>query len=803
MLVLGMSGGWNSHALRRLIAMAHARGLTSEDVVHVLSSMAGRAANPGLRKSAAQSAPREVPAPQPDPAERALRRTLALGCFGVALLVASATGIIWLARRTLDRPTPPDPAPTRIIDATPASKSTTSATPAPPSPAPRPSPEREANSELAGIAGLAREIRGATDDASIDAQAGLRRFVHAIDELARSWPRIPRDQLIAANDAVVEYLYRTSSDASVFSSAMETVAAPADVLRGTDPPAAATILPAIWSNGLLARLSRESDLPSAARERLRASPLFQSPTAPIDPTFDAGRLAAMGSLPARMIARSPADSTPSVAPLDAWRAWMLAVDGVGVDEPPGRARFILNAIESILVDAREPDRDRSVLAAVVELVSRLSWRADEGSRPVLVRWLSDRRISAADLRVVTGALASRTGAEGVDPTMVLSSGADQADREALRERFATVWGIAEAVSRDQTRRAWADAARDALQGAEAARSDEELMLALARLSAIHEAASWIYRGDSTEASRVLAVIPTSAPAPQPPPPDPSLSDGAWAERYFASRPATKERRDLLTQLLAPNVVLGPIDAEVIVGEWGTTASAEVRTLTTQIIRQCSGQESIANALLERLPRIPIAQSSQSILELVSARSLPSVRDPAWRPAARRALVERLLDLKGSLDGRAIIDRLSDSVARSYRGIAAPAPLTPDQRLASVQPTAAESAGLGVAQLRQQIDRMIPASPAPLTPTQIDRLRVSRMAQARGPIQQFAAQQASLAELLAYAAHTEQPARVAETRAAFDRMHAARRDAKHIFQQLTHTEAAIVRFWTIRLGEDAP
>ncbi len=824
MLVMGMSGGWNARALQRLIAMARSRGLATEDVVIVLQSLSNRAASraaPAPRRRGASPAPQSTPdAPPRAPAflpdtnhetisaERALRRLLLAGAFAAILLVAGALSIIWFGvHHTMpngipnpvpDEQSAPHAPPTAAAarEEKPASTSEQEhAGAAPAAPAHDP----------ADLVGLSRQVRAAAEAVGIDSARAGAQFREAVDELSRSWPKLPADQLIAANDAIVEYLYRAGNDPRTLASAVESIASPADVFARSDPLEAKQVLPAAWSSGILARLSREKDLPPMVRERLQASPVLRSPIAPTELSFEAGRAAAMGALPARMLARDSDPTHPSAASLDAWRAWMLAVDGISIDSPPARSRFILNAIETLLIEAREPDRDRSVLVAVSELVTRLSWRADENSRPALLRWFADQRVSAADLRVVTGVIATRSGAEGIDATMVLSTNADAGDREALRGRYAAAWGIADEVNRDRARQTWAEAARAALTEVASATSDEDRMRAAARLAALHESASWIFRGVSAEGLAVLDRVPTQSgagTAAVQAPVDTSLSDGAWAEKYLGSRSGSKERRDMLTQLLGPRVALGPIDAEVVVSEWGTSASADVRNLTTQIIRQCADQESMINAMLERLPRVPATSASQSLLELLGAQPLPPPRDPQWKIAARRALVERLLDLRGPAAGRDTIDRLAESLALSYRGIAADAPLTREQRAARPIPAAQESAALAFLRLRTQTDRMIPASPPPMTTTDIERARAARQSQARGPIQAFAAQQSSLAELIAYAAHAEQPSQASAVRETLETLRSQRRAAKSVFEQLAETEAAIVKLWLIRL-EVAP
>ena len=84
---------------------------------------------------------------------------------------------------------------------------------------------------------------------------------------------------------------------------------------------------------------------------------------------------------------------------------------------------------------------------------------------------------------------------------------------------------------------------------------------------------------------------------------------------------------------------------------------------------------------------------------------------------------------------------------------------------------------------------------------IDRRHDARLALVRGPVQRFAADQIGCAELLACIVAAERPGRAAEAAGVLAECQSQRRSAEHILTQIRITEAAIVRLWMLRFGED--
>src|SRR5690606_34666456 len=122
-------------------------------------------------------------------------------------------------------------------------------------------------------------------------------------------------------------------------------------------------------------------------------------------------------------------------------------------------RLLLSGLETLLIQGPEPNENRAVTDIIGDLVTRIGWRDGDQARPWLLRAFADRLISSADLSAVTSALATRSGAEGVDITMVLSTSAAERVRADLREQYAAAWGIADTISREMTTQLWITSAR--------------------------------------------------------------------------------------------------------------------------------------------------------------------------------------------------------------------------------------------------------------------------------------------------------------------------------------------------------
>jgi hypothetical protein len=897
-LTLAMCGGWNSRSLRRLITIAHSRGLTNAHVVLTLSNLSARWGRAGVAAGGGATAspagpraagridapyeawrlppepapvvaaalprgearapylgpassvpvrPRVAPAPpEPeqiavqDPGQELLRRAVMFGGVGLVIVVGVLVMLVAISRKGVGpAPAPPGPSAKAGVGAG-AVPATPDAAAPPATPVRAAEPERASRiparprprppADPADIGGIPAELAACAEGVAISGDDAAERFESAIARLAANWTALPRDRLIACQDSIVEYLYRSAGVLEINLRAVAAIAQGARALgTGRTAPGApfgggpgATlapehVLPAAWSAGMLTRLAREKDLSAAAKSAVEheSNAALGVSRPSVDQTFESGVNAALTIIPHRLLG---APSGPGVPPApgatepdqDAWQAFAKGCEALAGNDAPQRQRLILAGLEVLLIDGPEPNQSRGAAAVIADLISSLTWRAGEPSRAWLLRWFGDRRITPADLHAITSALATRSSAEGVDITMVLSTSAADNTRADLRERYATVWGMQESVSRDELAAAWARAAREQIERSYMTRGQIEDAASATVLARLNESAFLQWRGDGGAAAGIVsdlrrpvdALIPDTAAVALRPRENVDLGDGAWAERYLAARQNTKQRRELLEQLGNAGIgaTIGATDAEVLAGEALLGSPTDLRNLAQQVARGYSSSPAMVNAVLERLPRLSRVQQQASFVEYFAATPLPGVKDPEWPLRARRALIERLLELVAAEGTVSPVDRIARELRVSYCAMAGAAALSGDERSEPIQPSAGDSAASLYRTLRASADTLVPTVAAPYTLEQIDRRRAGRIGQARGLVQAFAAEEVSIAEVMAYLATVEQPARAADVRLVTTQLVAERRRAEHVLGQIKATERAIVQLWLIRMNQ---
>ena len=856
-LTLGLFGGWNQRALRRLVSLARARGLSADAVAATLRNIGGRRSRsrmhvathapkpegrtagvpthlPAVAVPAPQRARQDSPIVRPgglapdeprvervdrrrkeepldeqvDPGAVILRNALVFGAVGLVGLCGVFALILVLTSGPA-APTTPPPAPA-AAGATGATGATGAAVIAATAPAPAPvKPTPAPAGAPVDLAGIARELAACAAAAGTEPAEATARFERVARELAANWVRIPRDRLVACHDAVIEFMYKVSGSSELSMRAVNAVAGGAIALGSAAGLGAAEVEPAAWSCGMLVRLSREKDLPAGVKSGIDAAitaGLGQSHAA-TEQTFDAGATAALYEIPSRLTPSAVKGGSADVDQ-DAWKRWCDAVAALGASDPKLRTRLLLAGVEALLISAPEPNVNRGVQEAITEVMLRLTWRPEDESRRWLLRWFDDRRVTAADLHAVTSVLATRSAADGVDLTMVLSTSAADKVRADLRDRYANVWGTNPSINRDELTGAWVKAAREAINNSYAAGDELEEMKQAVILARLNEAAMWQWRGEGGEAAKLVA--DGAAPVDQamvssqanPTSLKLMLTDGGWGEKYLAARQNAKVRKEMLDQLLTTAGDLGSVDAEIVVNEAMFGSPADVRGAAVEAIKHFSFSPAVLNGLLEKLPRMPRTTANAALIEYLCQRQLPALKAPEWPIEARRLLVERLLEAIAAESPRAVIDRLAGLMSASYKSMSAPAPLAADQRAAMILPPTGATTGQLWQRWRTASESVVPTTPPPYSLDQIERRRAGRLSQARGMVQAFAADQASLCELMAYVVNAEQPARSDQIKLTLSNLSEERRRATGIIDQIRAAERAMTQLWLIRFQEEA-
>jgi hypothetical protein len=830
---LASMGGWNKRSMERIAALAQLYGVPVPEALELAEKKIGRPPMvapppaPNIRPADLKAAEAVTSAgglhsirefePLPvevDPSRNVVRN---LVLFAGGALLASAALIVLSATLLAKKPAPPAPAP--APDPKPVAEKAAEPQelfPVRPKEEKKPVPAPVARTRIGDWDDVLRDATAAVGELEKDPDAALARFEKVYVEMSRRWREATPDRHVAAVDRLVEFLYRAASRPEVAEKAVGVMVMASAPLSGAGPLNADQVLSSAWSAGVLARVERERDLPSAVRrkvqEALRAA--FPGTSGPGEATFRSGCVAALATMPARIMP-DPKNSNDAEVKraMESWRAWLDAVAAVGGHGSPLYMRTTLLALDSLLTNGADPMLDKATFEAITLLATSVTWRKDDESRLWLLRWFETPAITSADLYAVTAALAGRSGAEGVDISMVLSANASEGARAEMRDRYAAVWGMTEGESRDVLVQRWIDAARDELGAMDAGGTTTlAIFESVYQLARLNKAAGLLWAGaveDIADLMSPIARISSGFPTQRAGHIPIDLgryigtdqqqggTEAEWVVRYLGAGHNIPVRRELLREVfLAPDVRM----AEVLVQEACRGSPAQVRLEAREVVRKHANEPTIVHALLEFAPMMPATRENSALVEEVTQVVLPPVRHATWRVEVRRALVERLMQLLAGESELAQVDRIAEVLAGMYFD-PPPAPPNPDgsTSAAPVTPPVEEAVVHQRLKWLREAEQLVPSNREPFNLAQIERRRRARAELARGRVQAFAAEQIAVCELMAYVCVAEQPARAPQAARVLDELTEERRRARHIFEQLLAGERARMRLWLLRFG----
>ncbi len=816
---LAHCGGWNRHAIHRLTLIAQSRGVGFDDLVEAIRGVT-RPARQAPSPQPARTAPRFIEhrgraqrelsarptADQIDPGARRAKLALLVGAGAIAALVLAAIVVVSL----LNKPAPPaNPTPSQAGPAAPPP-----ASPTPPPVARRTTP----NDDLAAMSFDAslRELDACVRAAQLDPGQAAQRFGPVLEALARRWDQATPDRLAAAQNSVVDLVYvlsRSSADADRVADALEGALAP---LHGAGPPPTPDqIRTGVLSAGVLVRLSREANLPSAFRARVaRAleSPAFAG-APPAEATFQAGTTAALVSLARRLVPRdAPGDDALS-------RAWVAWRDAVLVTDPSQarRGAIILAALEGLARSGADPARHRATTEAISLLTTSLTWRPGEEAPQRLVRWLDDPAIPSGALFAVTASLAGKSAAPGFDATMVLSAGAGESDRATLRDRLRDVWGLAAASRRPEQVREWLARADEAISRPPGDSPASRLANAIECSRLVEDAAriatdapiprretrvdlSKLARAASAGAGAGGASAPVGG-ATRRPVRGPGLSgdanagagSGSWPVRYAQAQSSIPARLQLLLEYAPGDEALVRVEAAMIVDAALRASPEQVRKGAVECVRRHAGHWAFVGAMLDESPTLPPTGDAIDLVRALALAPVPSAKAAGWRVEARRVLVERLLELLAQDDELGPITALEGLLAESYEArvrLLERAPEPGDGPIAPPPPE--ESASRARHRWRELALDCVATGREPLRLAELDRRHAARLAIAQGRLQAFAAHQVGAVEAMAYVAAASRAHLAGDARQVLDDLGERRRRARDVTEQIEACEVAALR-----------
>lgn len=843
--ILAEYGGWNARSRQRLAFLAYAAGVRVDELLAASQSVqpppssfpearSPLPAPPPLQRSLSvtpdaglyvneDGSPKSQPFEQEiDPGRRVAKWIIIGIAGGFAALLALGSIAYFVLRSPRVTPAPPiaqsaspTPAPSDEIFPTPKT-TTTAASPTPRTPVP-PAMPRDFSDEL-------HDITRSVASAPTDPDAALRGFDVATKSISLTWATARPDQLAAMQATIVEFVYILASDldrATVVIDLLARGVRSAAAIPGTSL-SGDHVRSAAWSAGMLARIARERELSSNLRLRLQSvleyPPLTTWQGGESD--FQSGATTALAALARSLTPTtiSPIANATAASP-DAWPAWIACVDALKL-APRDRDQMVLVALEGLLTNAPEPSQSKPTFDAISRLVTSVTWRESDESRRWLLRWFERPAVSVADLHTLTHALASSSSAGGFDVSMVLPASATDPERATLRDRLRQAWGLLDGPERTKLVNGWRESAEQELsQGPSSSAPPPHPLVEFYRAvvwSRLNESAGMILAGEpgsaytdvSLDASVRKAIDSLSMPATPPPMFD---ADPAWVVRYLGAGSNIAAKKQALSEIY-PSLQLPKAVGEVLVLEVLRGSTNEIRKLATELVRQHAGDPAIVHGWLTQVSSMPIFQEYSDLVSSASFSRLPSIRSPSWRVAARRALVERLLQLlaeSGELSG---VDNVSTMLAESYaRRVATfsfnsrpepakhgePEVAPPTESATNVAPLET-SARLYRLRLEHEAREKAPTGREPMTLGQISSRHESRSKVASGRIQAFAAEQATSFELLAYITTAEHPDAAGHIAAILDETNIARRKASHIASQLEAVERGTLRVWLIRM-----
>lgn len=820
MAVVAAGGGWTRDVMRHVVALGAERGIDQAQVAAWLATLqqGGRAMQPAAAMPRPIAAGRSLLDPDPAPVDPSRGVIVLIGwLLGglLSLLGVAAVVIVVVSMRppaatspvatpTVASQTPASaPAAAPVAASSPTASSEPASTPPATSPPAAPStPPRP--SHVAEWPDLVRDLETATTAIRSGERGGLDAFSLAYAHLADQWPAATADERIRAVDAVIDAVYAGATRPQEGPGVLDAIAAHA--LGGTDTPSAARIVGSTWTAGVVARLARERDLPQGMVRRVEGLvSLIFGPGGVGETTFDQGISAWLRALAARMVTRDATSEPAAIdAKVQAWGRWLEAAKASQAVPP---ASLVMTAMDRLMLAGPDPSQDEATFRVLTELACAVTWRAEDPSRAWLLAKFDQPAVHGDDLHVVTRALATRSGAPGVDATMVLRADARDDERARMRAQYAAAWAGRPAPSKAKTHEAWLKAATRELESPRADTVPGRAVrgVAMARLC---QGASLLAAAGPDEAraaaaagevdlllvdldaglERRVASLATSAR-----PSSLRRESTAWAVQFVAAQQRIAERLQLLATLGdTPTLMEGRLLVEAAFRASPERVQAEAQAA----LKRHGADVAVAAAMLEFAPFISATPRNADLVKAVTGvDSLPSPRHSSWPVAVRRALVERTLELLAGDSADAIADTIGASLADAYVGRLATA------AGASQTMPVEQAVERVVAGALREAQALVPTGREPLSVSAILRNKEARERLAAGRVQVFAARQATLAELLAYVTCCEVPAkadRVAELLATnLDE----RRKASHVLDQVAASERMMLELWMIRLGGD--
>jgi hypothetical protein len=809
-LALAMHGGWNRKALRHIASIAHARGLTSQDVAQTLRRIGKQRrprarGGPGARIPAPASrsvVATKAPAPPPqtsildplpeqiDPAQQMLKTGLIVGGVAIASFVVLFGGVFALMRAdraAIERRVARDQSEGEVSPATPETPAMQGSTLA------RATARQMPTAQTLGDPGLiVHEIEGARRGLEFSPYDSTRRFADAVELFGASWAGFDAEDLERGNTAVVAFVEAlTSRDAARL--ALDAVGAGALRLADADrSPTPKDVWPSVWSVGMLSQLRQSPVLD--ARVRRQIDVLLGG--ASIDSSggsFRLGAVLGLGAVADRLAAQGADERV--------WSHWIETVDALSKGDAALRVSLLTAALDRFLSGV---NGEGAVQGEVIrKLALAMSWRRSEGARRWLVRVLRREQVHGPTLSTMIEALAGESGASGLDATVELAPGATRRERELVAERLVGAWGLDQDARADAFVQDMRSLVETGVRERSTSGDPVERMVGAVRLAYANAAAELARQRRFEEASAALDrggayTLPRAGRTEL----DPlgAENDTHWAVRYRNAGSSTDERLAELDRLGKQMTSrIGPADAEVLLAEALRGTPRAVRERAQAVTAKFVSSPAMLNAMLEQVDDLPGSEHVMNLVQLMTASPVDrGAPDGSWRVAARRALLASLTEAIARESATGRVDEMRTEIEHAYTMALG---YSESEGHEGVGMSLEEAALARAASLQREARRTGASTGLPIRTDEIDADLRSREAIAETPIQRFVARQTALCESLALLMLSERRELAPEIRRMLDDLRDQLRETTHVLDQVGVVELTMARLWLLFEGGD--
>lgn len=620
-MIVASSGGWNPVARKRLAHMARLNRVGALELVRALSPSPASA--PGPHAPAKQETRRLPSLGIPlslieAPAREGLRWFGAYALLTIMALLLAATVLI-------------APEPARVVPVDDAPPTRGVATPGSGMDAPAPRVMRD---QLTHYTAIAHELDLIAASAASQPGQSAKRFSEVYPQFIASWRAFPEAGLRRASLHIEGLITTIARAQGVVSGLAPTLSCPQDGV-GIDTLPSQKLLRAAVLDVVLASTSLSPD----AREGLSMIRLACSGR---DPRPNVDIIDAM-VLEAGLEAVESATDDPGW-----WGDWLESVRAITRDDEPQRTRLITSALTARLrADGAPGDGWRQSAAA---LVSAMSWREGSVERRWVLGQFSDSSIATSRLAVLTEALATGSGASGIDARMVLSPMANDAQRDQLARAYREAW-FPSGAQGDASPMAGAasgpsaeliDALRVRTVAASSSLTDARAMESLLGLAQLNTAAAFIARGEALAAQGVLAekiTLTRDASSDSGPGLGKTDRDTQWAQEALNSE-SVAQLHPLLTQLISDGGP-GVNSAHALVYLATVEADSEIREAVTAQIIRFKDTPQVLIALDHAISTARVTSRLEDLIAAVAEGDMPARTDPAWFDRAHLSLMAQL------------------------------------------------------------------------------------------------------------------------------------------------------------------